>query len=122
MRNYTSNGIQELKQYLNIKKTMQRIMDDLEMMNPEDLLPEDQYLLGVDPEDLATASKDRQKVWQAELKTAVAAAKHVTTQLNYLPNASMKTYRQHTSNHTRLRNVYMRLDVIGTKPNRQNRS
>ena len=64
---------------------MQRIMDDLEMMNPEDLLPEDQYLLGVDPEDLATASKDRQQVWQAELKTAVAAAKHVTTRLNLPP-------------------------------------
>ena len=58
---------------------MQRIMDDLEMMNLEDLLPEDQYLLGVDLEDLATASKDRRQVWQAKLETAVAAAEHVTT-------------------------------------------
>ena len=32
------------------------------MMNPEDLLPEDQYLLGVDSEDLATTSKDRRHV------------------------------------------------------------
>ena len=85
MRNYTSDGIQELKQYLNMKKNMQRIMDDLEMMNPEDLLPEDQYLLGVDLEDLATASKGRKQVWQAELETAVAAAEHVTRQLNLLP-------------------------------------
>ena len=64
---------------------MQQIMDDLEMMNPEDLLPEDQYLLGVDPEDLATASTDRRQVWQAELETAVAAAEHVTTRLNLPP-------------------------------------
>ena len=67
------------------KKTMQQIIDDLEMMNPEDLLPEDQYLSGFDPEDLATASKDRRQVWQAELKTAVAAAKYVTTRLNLPP-------------------------------------
>ena len=64
---------------------MQRIMDNLKMMNPEDLLPEDQYLLGVDPEDLATASKDRRQVWQAELETAVAAAEHVTRRLNLPP-------------------------------------
>ena len=35
--------------------SMQQIIDNLKMMNPEDLLPEDQYLLGVEPEDLATA-------------------------------------------------------------------
>ena len=46
------------------------------MMNPEGLLPEDQYFVGIDPEDLATASKDRRQVWQAELKTVVAAAEH----------------------------------------------
>ena len=46
---------------------------------------EDQYLLGVDPEDLATASTDRRQVWQAELETAVAAAEHVTTRLNLPP-------------------------------------
>ena len=55
------------------------------MMNPEDLLPEDQYLLGVDPEDLAALSKDRRQVWQAELETAVAAAEHATTRLNSPP-------------------------------------
>ena len=67
------------------EKNMQRIIDDLEMMNSEDLLPEDQYLLGVDPEDLETASKDRRQVCQAELDTAVAAAEHVTTRLNLPP-------------------------------------
>ena len=58
------------------------------MMNLEDFLPEDQYLLGVDPKDLATTSKDRQQVWQVELKTAVAAVEHVTTRLNLLPECA----------------------------------
>ena len=43
-------------------------------------LPEDQYLLGVDPEDLATASKDRQQVWQAELKDRRCKTCHHTIQ------------------------------------------
>ena len=37
------------------EQTMERIMNQLEMTDPEDLLPEDQYLLEVDPEDLAKA-------------------------------------------------------------------
>ena len=64
---------------------MKRIMDNLEMMNPENLLPEDQYLLGVDPEDLASAYKDRRQVWQAELETTVAATEHVNRRLNLPP-------------------------------------
>ena len=66
-------------------KTMKQIIEDIEMMNPEDLLPEDQYLLGADPKDLATASKDRRQVRRAELETAVAAAEHVNRQLNVPP-------------------------------------
>ena len=66
-------------------QTMNRILDNLEMMNLEDLLPEDQYLLGVDSEDLATASKDRRQVWQADLKTAVAAAERFNRQHNLPP-------------------------------------
>ena len=64
---------------------MKRIIEDLEMMNPEDLLPEDKYVLDVDPEDLATASKDRRQVWQEELETAIAAAEHVNRQLSLSP-------------------------------------
>ena len=64
---------------------MNRILDDLEMVKPEDLLPEDQYLLGVDLEDLATASKDRRKVWKADLEYAVAAAEHVNRRRNLPP-------------------------------------
>ena len=60
------------------------------MMNPEDILPEDQYLLGVDPEDLAISSKDRRQVWQAELKTAVAAAEHVNRRLNLPPECKQE--------------------------------
>ena len=44
------------------EQTMTRILDNLEMMNLKDLFPEDQYLLSVDPEDLATASKNRTQV------------------------------------------------------------
>ena len=55
------------------------------MMNPEDLLPEDQYPLGADPEDHATPSKDRRQIWQAEIDTAVVAAGHATRQLNLHP-------------------------------------
>ena len=35
------------------EQTMERIINQLEMTDPEDLLPENQYLLEVDPEDLA---------------------------------------------------------------------
>ena len=42
------------------EQTMERIiiMNQLEMTDPEDLLPEDQYLLEVNPKDLAKASFD----------------------------------------------------------------
>ena len=41
--------------------------------------------MGVDPEDLATASKDKRHVWQAELETVVAAVGHATRRLNLPP-------------------------------------
>ena len=37
------------------------------MMNPKDLLPEDQHLVGVDQKDLTTSSKGRRQVWQENL-------------------------------------------------------
>ena len=69
---------------------MNRILDNLEMMNPEDLLPGDKYLLDVDPEDLATAFKDRRQVWQADLKTAVTAVEHVNKRRNLSPECKHK--------------------------------
>ena len=41
------------------------------MTDPEDLLPEDQYLLEVDPEDLAKASSDGRKTWRSNLETVL---------------------------------------------------
>ena len=55
---------------------MQRIISKLEMTDPEDLLPEDQYLLGVDPEDLMKASPDGRQAWMSNFESAVAAADH----------------------------------------------
>ena len=46
------------------------------MTNPEDLLPEDQYILGVDPEKLINTSPDGRQAWLANFETAVAAAGH----------------------------------------------
>ena len=58
------------------EQTMQRIISKLEMTDPEDLLPEDQYLLGVDPEDLMKASPDGRQAWMSNFESAVAAADH----------------------------------------------
>ena len=51
-------------------------MNQLEMTDPEDLLPEDQYLLEVDPEDLAKASSDGRKTWRSNLETALIVAEN----------------------------------------------
>ena len=55
---------------------MNRIMNKLEMTDPEDLLPEDQFLLGVDPEKLMKTSPDGRQAWLANLDSAMAAAEH----------------------------------------------
>ena len=55
---------------------MQRILSQLEMTDAEDLLPEDQYLLGVNPEDLAKLTRDGRRSWQTNLETAMIAAEH----------------------------------------------
>ena len=47
-----------------------------EMTDPENLLPEDQYLLDVDPESLINTSPDRRQAWLANLDSATAAAEH----------------------------------------------
>ena len=46
------------------------------MTDPEDLLPEDLYLLDVDPEDLAKTTRDGRQLWQTNLETALIAAEH----------------------------------------------
>lgn len=46
------------------------------MTNPEDLLLEDQYILGVDPENLINTSPNGRQAWLANFETAVAASKH----------------------------------------------
>ena len=40
------------------KQTMERILNQLEMTDPEDLIPEDLYLLDLDPEDIAKSTRD----------------------------------------------------------------
>ena len=40
------------------EQTMEQILNQLEMTDPEDLLPEDLYLLDIDPEDLAESTRD----------------------------------------------------------------
>ena len=42
----------------------------------EDLLPEDQYLLEVNPEDLAEVSSDDRKTWRSNLETALIVAEN----------------------------------------------
>ena len=37
---------------------MERILNQLEMTDPEDLIPEDLYLLDLDPEDIAKSTRD----------------------------------------------------------------
>ena len=69
---------------------MKRILVNLEIINPEHQLPKDQFSLSVDLEDLATSSKDRSQVWQADLKTAVATAEHVNRRLNLPPECKHK--------------------------------
>ena len=58
------------------EQIMNRIMTKLEMTDPEDLLPEDQFLLGVDPEKLMNTSPDGRQAWLANLDSAIAAAGH----------------------------------------------
>ena len=58
------------------EQTMEQIINQLEMTDPEDLLPEDLYLLDVNPKDLAKSTRDNRQSWQTNLKTALIAAEH----------------------------------------------
>ena len=58
------------------EQIMKNILDKMEMTDPEDLLPEDQFILEVDPEDIMKASPDARQAWLANFETAEAAAKH----------------------------------------------
>ena len=66
-------GAETLSEY---EQIMNRIMNKIEMTDPEDLLPEDQFLLGVDPEKIMKTSPDGRQAWLANLDAAVAAAEH----------------------------------------------
>ena len=64
-------------------------MNWLEMTNPEDLLPEDRFILDVDPQNLINTSPDRKQAWLAIFDTAVAAAEH--EKRKYEMTSQMKT-------------------------------
>ena len=55
---------------------MEQILNQLEMTDPEDLLPEDLYLLDVDPEDLAKSTRDGRRSWQTNLETTMIAVEY----------------------------------------------
>ena len=76
---------------------MTRILKDLEMMNPVDLLCEDQHLLGVNLEDFVSTPADRRRIWQANLETGIAAAEHVNRKRDLPKTANTRTSRGHTS-------------------------
>ena len=58
------------------ERTMEQIINQLEMTDPEDFLPEDLYLLDVNPEDFAKPTCDGRQSWQTNLETALIAAEH----------------------------------------------
>ena len=57
----------------------------MEMTDPEDLLPEDQFLLGIDPEKFINSTPDGRQAWLANFETAIAAAEHAKrgVKMNY---------------------------------------
>lgn len=58
------------------EQIMNQILSKMEMKDPEDLLPEDHYILGVDSEEIAKTTPDGRQAWLANFETAVAAAGH----------------------------------------------
>ena len=60
------------------KQIMNCIMNKLKMTDPEDLLPKNILLLGLDPENLINTSPNRRQVWLANLDSALAAAGNKT--------------------------------------------
>ena len=58
------------------EQSTNRILQQLEFINPEDLLPENRYLLEVDPTKMALKPADRQQVWQTCMNTAVTVARN----------------------------------------------
>ena len=56
---------------------MERIQDTFEWTDPEELLPEDRYLvLNYTPADLGVASADKRRTWEDSMNAARAAADH----------------------------------------------
>ena len=84
------------------------------MTDPKDLLPEDQYLLGVDPEDLMNASPDGRQAWMSNLESAVAAADHAKRKRDDLLKMMQLNLNQLTSKLRMKKNdVYIELVLDG---------
>ena len=52
----------------------------MEMTNPEDLLPDDQFILRVDPKEIMKASPDAMQAWLANFETAEAMQLSMTNE------------------------------------------
>ena len=61
---------------------MTRINHLHEHTDPDDLLPEDQYLLDEDTDNIATWNANRRHIWTAELETSLTKAKSAKTRSN----------------------------------------
>ena len=57
------------------ERSMNRICQQLDFIDPEELLPEDQYLLEVDANRMAEEPADRRQVWQTSLDSALTTAR-----------------------------------------------
>ena len=57
------------------ERSVNRICQQLDFIDPEELLPEDQYLLEVDAERMAEETADRRHVWQTCLDSALTTAR-----------------------------------------------
>ena len=53
---------------------MNQILSKVKMTDPEDLLPEDQLILGVDLEEIAKSTPDGRQAWLVNFETAIVAA------------------------------------------------
>ena len=71
------------------EQIMNQILSKMEMTDPEDLLPEDQYILGVDPEEIAKTTLDGRQAWMVNFETAIAAAGHAKRSRDELDNQNV---------------------------------
>ena len=57
------------------ERSMNRICQQLDFIDPEELLPEDQYLLEVDANRMAEEPADQRQVWHTSLDSALTTAR-----------------------------------------------